>query len=98
MPNRTTPSTRKWTSGSRSNLPMCRVTTLTSLFYGRGMANAHPRPGYLRDCRGAQGAYQIGLVYARSCVEVGAPSGIGIPNRNASYVDHLGVGISTTRA
>jgi hypothetical protein len=44
------------------------------------------------------GLYQIGLVYARSWVDVGAPSGIGIPNRNASYVDHLGVGISITRA
>ncbi len=44
------------------------------------------------------GVYQIGLVYARSCVDVGAPSGNGIPKRNASYVDHLGVGISITRA
>ena len=44
------------------------------------------------------GVYQIGLVYARSCVDVGAPSGIGIPNRNASYVDQRGVGISLTRA
>jgi hypothetical protein len=30
------------------------------------------------------GLYQIGLVYARSWVDVGAPSGISIPNRNAS--------------
>ncbi len=33
---------------------------------------------------GAYGVYQIGAVYARSCVEVGAPSGVAIPNRNAS--------------
>ncbi len=43
------------------------------------------------------GVYQIGLVYALSCVDVGAPSGMGMPKRNASYVVHRGVGISITR-
>ena len=30
------------------------------------------------------GVYQIGALYALSWVAAGAPSGIGIPNRNAS--------------
>jgi hypothetical protein len=45
-----------------------------------------------------QGVYQIGLVYARSWVDTGAPFGIGTPNRNASIVVQRGVGISITRA
>ncbi len=30
------------------------------------------------------GLYQIGLAYALSCVDTGAPSGIGMPKRKAS--------------
>jgi hypothetical protein len=44
------------------------------------------------------GVYQIGDVYARSCVDTGAPSGIEMPKRKASIVDQRGVGISKTRA
>ena len=46
---------------------------------------------------GSYGEYQIGEVYARSCVVRGTSGGISIPKNFASYAVQRGVGISITR-